>query len=354
MPPYVQPESAEADLRRQRYVTVAFIAAALVLSYLPGEAQQGIASALRASVLRPFLGLQAVVAATRERTTDVRLLQARLDSTTAQLIERTTLNEENDRLRALLDLQERAPGRWLAGQVLRPGTQGSESTFLLNLGSDDGVPERAPVVTPEGLAGVVREVRRGSSIGMDWTHPDFRPSGMSIDGSIYGIVETRRGRFREEDRLLLSGTPYHTLLEPGTEIVTSGIGGVFPRGIPIGRVVEVAESEGGWTNSYWVEPYVSPGDMVQVLVVLGLDETAWGTASDRGNPPAPGADTSAVAEPPDVSEAWPAGERGTRTERRDLERARQDSLARLAREVDALRDSLQRLRARPDSGGGFR
>ncbi len=346
MPPYVPPDSAEADARRQRLISLAFIVAALVLSNLPSRGQEAIASGLRSSVLRPFLGFQAVVIATRERTLDVRVLQARLDSATAQLLDRTTLDEENERLRALLELEARAPGQFLAGQVLRPGTQGSESTFLLNLGSDDGVPPRAPVVTPEGLAGVVREVRAGSSIGMDWTHPDFRPSGMSIDGAVYGIIETRRGLFREEDRLVLSGTPYHTLLESGTEIVTSGIGGVYPRGIPIGRVVEVAESEGGWTTSYWVEPYVAPGDMVQVLVMLGLDSTMVARVPPRTEP----GDTS-VARPRDVSGLWPLEQRGTRSDRRDLERARQDSMARLTRTIDVLRDSVQRLRARPDSGG---
>lgn len=346
MPPYVPPDSAEADARRQRLISLAFVVAAVILANLPSGGQEAIASGLRSSVLRPFLGFQAVVIATRERTLDVRVLQARLDSATAQLMDRTTLDEENERLRSLLELKARAPGRFLAGQVLRPGTQGSESTFLLNLGADDGVPPWAPVVTPEGLAGVVREVRAGSSIGMDWTHPDFRPSGMSIDGAVYGIIETRRGLFREEDRLVLSGTPYHTLLEPGTEIVTSGIGGVYPRGIPIGRVVEVAESEGGWTTSYWVEPWVAPGDMVQVLVMLGVD-SAMVAGLPTGS--APG-DTTAAGSG-DVSALWPLAQRGTRMERRDLEQARQDSMARLTRTIDVLRDSVQRLRARPDSGG---
>ena len=346
MPPYVPPDSAEADARRQRFISLAFVVAALVLSYLPSGAQEAIASGLRSSVLRPFLGFNALVAATRERTLDVRILQARLDSATARLLDRTTLDEENERLRSLLDLHVRAPGRFLAGPVLRPGTQGSESTFLLNLGAEDGVPPRAPVVTPEGLAGVVREVRAGSSIGMDWTHPDFRPSGMSIDGAVYGIIETRRGLFREEDRLVLSGTPYHTQLEPGTEIVTSGIGGVYPRGIPIGRVVEVAESEGGWTTSYWVEPWVAPGDMVQVLVMLGVDST---TVAGLALGAAPG--DTATARTRDVSALWPLDQRGTRIEQRDLEQARQDSMARLTRAVEELRDSVRRLRARTDSGG---
>ncbi|NIU05069.1 MAG: rod shape-determining protein MreC, partial [Gammaproteobacteria bacterium] len=44
----------------------------------------------------------------------------------------------------------------------------------------------------------------------------------------------------------LYGTPYQASLEPGTEVVTSGVGGVFPRGIPIGRVQELVGTEAGW------------------------------------------------------------------------------------------------------------
>lgn len=334
MPPYVPPDPVEADARRQLYLTVAFVVAALVLSYLPMPAQEAMASALRASVLRPFLGIREGVIAARQRTLDVQVLQARLDSATARLAARTTLEEENRRLRALLDLGARVEEPWRAAQVLRPGTQGSESMFLLNLGTDDGISPRAPVLTREGLAGVIRAVRPGSAIGMDWTHPDFGASAMNRDGAVYGFVETRRGLFREQDRMLLTSTPYHTRLEPGTEIVTSGIGGVFPRGIPIGRVVELAEAEGGWITSYWIQPYVQPGEMAQVLVVM---------------PP----DSLASDDVPDLSALWPEGETGTRSERWARERAQADSLTRLRNEVEALRDSLRRAQggATPPGGG---
>ncbi len=361
MPPYVPPGTVAADQRRQRYVTAGLIIAALILSYLPSGGQETIASALRSSVLRPFLGLQGVVAATRLRTLDVRVLQARLDSATASLVARSTLAEENDRLRALLDLGDRLEVPWIAGEVLRPGTQGSEGIFLLNLGTEDGVPPMAPVLTPEGLAGVVREVRDGSSIGMDWTNPDFRASAMSEDGAVYGFVETRRGLFREEDRLLLASTPYAVQLEAGTGIQTSGIGGVYPRGIPIGRVVEVAESQGGWNTSYWVEPYVVPGDMSQVVVMIGgLDSIPSGDGAPGGpagaTPGANGAgepgDSTRATPVLDLSAMWPDDQRGTRADRRARGQLVADSLRRMERRIAALRDSLDQMRAVPDSSGG--
>ncbi len=351
MPPYVPPDPVEADARRQRVITLAFALAALVLSYLPSGGKEAMATALQASVLRPFIAMHELVLAARQRTLDVQVLQARLDSATARLAARTSLEDENRRLRALLQLAARAEMPFRSAQVLRPGTQGSESLFLLNVGADDGIPPRAPVLTREGLAGVVREVQRGSSVGMDWTHPDFRASAMSRDGLVYGFAEVRRGLFREEDRLLLSGTPYHTRLEAGAEIVTSGIGGVFPRGIPIGRVVEVAEEEGGWITSYWIEPYVHPGDVVQVVILLPSDTfpaTAPPVPVDSlGRIDAPAADTAGYRGP-DVSALWPEGETGTRADALARERARADSLALLRREIQELRDTLDRLRA----GGG--
>ncbi|MBT8402891.1 MAG: rod shape-determining protein MreC [Gemmatimonadetes bacterium] len=325
------PDPVEADARRQLYVSGGFLLAAFVLWLLPVGAQDNLASSMRVSVLRPFLGLNELVLAARQRTLDVQVLQARLDSATARLVARSTLEEENRRLRALLGLSERAEAPWRAAQVLRPGTQGSEGIFLLNLGADDGVPPRAPILTREGLGGVLREVRPGSAIGMDWTHPDFRASAMSRDGAVYGMIESRRGLFREEDRLLLTGTPYHTRLDPGAEIVTAGTGGIFPRGIPIGRVVELAEEEGGWITAYWVQPYVLPGDMDQVLVVTPPDSAAM------------------LA---DGAVIWPEGETGTRPDRWARETARIDSLAALRARVEALRDSVARLRGGNRSSGG--
>lgn len=344
MPPYTAPDSVEAGQRRHFWGAVGVLVLALSLANLPAVAQEAVASALRATLLRPFLGLQSAVVGARVRATEVELLQARLDSATARLTARSTLAEENRRLRSLLDLGSRLGPEWQAARVLRPGTQGSESIFLLDRGVEDGLRQWAPVVTREGLAGMVREVQERSSVGMDWTHPDFRASAMNEEGTVYGFVEARRGIFREQDRLLLTGTPFSTRLDSGTVVLTSGVGGVFPRGIPIGRVVALAEAEGGWRTSYWLQPYVQPGDLVHVLVARGP------AARMPGEP-----DPDSAAAPGALAEAWPPGLRGTRAEldlRTDL---LLDSLAHLEGRVDALRDSLALARAsagRETRGGG--
>lgn len=254
---------------------------ALSTPYFSQGAQQGIALALQATVLRPFIFTQERLAESRVRADQIERLQSELDSIIEITATQSTLAGENRELRELLGLSERAGPKLLPATVLRPGTPGSESMFIVDVGAEDGVQEDAPVVSAHGLVGKIVEVRPRNAVGMDWTHPDFRASAMLVDGSASGIVENVRGAFREADRLMLNGTPYHETVPEGALIVTSGLGGIYPRGIPVGRIEGTAEVQGQWLKSYWLRPAVEPGLVTHVLVE---------TAPDRE----------------DLSELWPA------------------------------------------------
>jgi rod shape-determining protein MreC len=249
--------------------------------------QQRTSWVLRASILRPFLSTQQTLANARLRALDVESLHAQLDSLTATLATHSAVEDENFALRALVGLGARLEPRFRATSVLRSGVQGSESMFLVDLGPEDGIEVGSPVVDGHGLVGAIREVRRGASVAMDWTHPDFRASAMLADGTGFGVVETRRGIFREDDRLVLNGTAYYEEIPEGTLVITSGLGGVYPRGIPIGTVDEVDEAEGRWRKSYFLRPMVHPALVTHVLVQVGGspegEGVTWPTDSDIPN-----------------------------------------------------------------------
>jgi rod shape-determining protein MreC len=172
--------------------------------------------------------------------------------------------------------------------------------FLVDVGSDEGVRAGAAVVSARGLVGRIREVRSRSALGMDWANPDFRASAMLADGSAFGIVENARGDFREQDRLMLNGTAFHETVPVGTQVLTSGLGGLLPRGIPIGRIEATAEVQGTWLRSYWLRPAVMPGSVTHVLVETEADGTdlaaLWATDS-AAVAPAGGAEVEPVAPP---------------------------------------------------------
>jgi len=262
-------EVAGARRRREIGVTLVWLTTAVVLLFLPLAIQQRVSSALRATALAPFLLTQESIRQTRVRASEMLVLQARLDSVVAVLSSQEPLRQENRRLRSLLDLRDRASPSFVSASAIRPGTRGSESMFLLDVGAEDGVSENDPVVVADGLVGIVREVGPRTALVMDWTHPDFRVSVMTLDGEHFGIVEPRLGAFREEDRLLLNGIPFHTPLDEGTEIVTSGRGAVYPRGLRLGTVLSLAEAEAGWRRAYWIRPAVQPGSVTHALVITG-------------------------------------------------------------------------------------
>ena len=260
------PEPETPGARHQVMFAAGVMILALAIPYMSDGFQQQIAVTLQASALAPFIAMQERLTDRRTRADEIDFLQSEMDSLVAATSTLSALADENRELRGLLGLAERAGPRFLPATVLRPGTPGSESMFFVDVGASDGVAEGAPVVSARGLVGRILEVRERNAVGMDWTHPDFRASAMLADGGTYGLVENVRGEFREEDRLLLNGTAYHEAIPPGSLVVTSGLAGLLPRGIPIGRIDATAEVQGSWRKSYWLRPMVDPGSVTHVLV----------------------------------------------------------------------------------------
>jgi cell shape-determining protein MreC len=275
---------------------------ALSAPYLSEDFQAQVAVALQGTALAPFIAMQERITEGRARADQIEYLQSELDSLTAVTSTHAALADENRELRDLLGLAERAGPRFLPATVLRPGTTGSESMFLVNVGAQDGVREGAPIVTTRGLVGRIIQVRERSAVGIDWTHPDFRASAMLVGGSMYGLVENRRGEFREEDRLMLNGTAYHERAPEGSVVVTSGLAGLLPRGIPIGRIDATAEVQGSWRKSYWLRPEVDPGGITHVLVETGAPQgdltELWVTDTVPVGAPAPPRRPPTRREPP--------------------------------------------------------
>ena len=284
MPPYGN-EPEPSGQRRDLMVAGVFLVLAFSTPFFSAPTQQSISTVLQVSILQPFMGVQRRFEVSRLRAENVDSMTARIDSLSAMLSTHAALIDENRTLRTLLGLAERAGVEYLPATVLRPGTPGSESMFLVDVGREDGVETGSPVVGPFGLVGVIREARARDAVGMDWTHPDFRASAMIADGSAFGLVERREGGFREEDRLMLNGIPFNEAVTGGALVVTSGLGGVFPRGIPIGRIDGLAEEQGDWRKSYWLAPVVEPGSATHVLVLTNrVDEdvsAVWALDSIR-------------------------------------------------------------------------
>ena len=84
---------------------------------------------------------------------------------------------------------------------------------------------------------------------------------MSADGKVFGIIKPHHGPDAERFLLELRGVVFRDSLRPGTEIRSSGQGSVFPRGIPIGTVVQDITTSSAYARTYLVRPAVMPADV---------------------------------------------------------------------------------------------
>lgn len=242
---------------------------------VPGAYRETIARAVRTTVLRPVLALQRGTVEREARFDDPGRLRAERDSLAALMVGQASVVAENQQLRSLLGLRQKLPPSFVPAEIVRIPGRGADGFFQLTAGEEEGVQPGAPIVGPDGLVGRVRTVDRNVAFGIDWMNPEFRASAMTMDGTVYGIAEPRTGP-GGEPMLALTGTPRHVQLEPGTMIVTSGVGGVFPRGIPIGVVAEMEGRETSWQRNYLIEPLVGPGEMTYVLVLGAPQSTLSG------------------------------------------------------------------------------
>ena len=258
--------------RADTAVFVACLVLSLVVLALPEALRLPIASSLRRTVLLPIVTAERQATASREQRQDVLALRAQRDSLALAAALLPELRAENARLRALLRLSGRLDYGYVSAEVLHQTGMTDGLTLLLSAGRREGVEQLAPVVAPAGLVGSVLSVDAHTSVAMAWSHPDFRVSAMVEGGRIFGIVAARRGG-TQGDVLELAGIAYRESLPIGTPVVTSGLSGIFPRGIPIGTVQGQLSETAGWERTYLLKPAVHPAQVSHVMV-LRLERAA--------------------------------------------------------------------------------
>jgi len=252
------------------------IAAAVAL-VLPLQMRDPLAEVLRRSVVAPLVNLQsnaerwhAAWQLSEERT-------ALLDSAVMRGFNAVSLQSENDELRKLLGLGARLHTGFVPAEAVHNAVREDVVTTLtLTAGTRAGIKVYSPVVSPEGVVGLVQTADPSISIAILFSHPDFRASAMSGDGTSFGIVYPHLQQSlggTGEYLLELRGVPFRTTLPAGTMIYTSGLGGTFPRGIPIGSVLRELKTAEGWTRTYLLQPSVNPAKVNSVMVLTSQRST---------------------------------------------------------------------------------
>jgi rod shape-determining protein MreC len=195
--------------------------------------------------------LRADAARLRAEVTALRLRQLRQDE----------LDAENERLRALLTLRERLSVRTIGAEVVAREWNGFTRGLTVNRGRTDGLEKLAPVIVTRGVVGRVMELRRDSAVVQLVTDPASGIAGVVNRTRAQGLVEGVAG-----GRMRLKLAAREEGVTVGDMVFTSGIGGLFPKGLPLGRVTRVQPATGLF-RLVDLEPAVDLSTVEEVLVL---------------------------------------------------------------------------------------
>jgi rod shape-determining protein MreC len=277
-----------AGALRRRLVVGVLVVASLVLisiSFRSGETGPlgGVQSA-GATALRPFaVGFERVAQpfrdayswadSLRNARSEAKTLRAENIDLRQRAIQSEFALQENVYLRRLLHYLDgpRFPADFdpVAEVIGRPSGAFTQA-IVIAAGSSNRVQVNDPVVTADGLVGLVTRVTPNSSRVQLLTDEEAAASAIDLRTGATGIVRHARGT---RETLVLDRVRKQDLVRVGNEIVTAGwragaLSSLFPKGIPIGRVTSVGQTDTDLFQQVQVDPYVDFGSLDAVLVLV--------------------------------------------------------------------------------------
>lgn len=198
-----------------------------------------------------------------------KVLKEENDRFQRELRQTQELQEENHRLAELLGYKKNHSDLVLyPAQVV--AREGSYQNFflLLDQGTEVGIQKEMPVLDSRGLIGIVRESWSGGSKVQLVNDSKFavgalvRRSGSRTNGVLEGNLD-----HPNTPRMINLSSDAD--IQIGDEIITSGLGGLYPKGLLIGQVVSIHKDEGGLLKAAWVEPAARINKTEEVFVLTG-------------------------------------------------------------------------------------
>jgi rod shape-determining protein MreC len=205
-----------------------------------------------------------------------RMLRTQLTGLQARIMDYEEQVLENDRLRKLLGFAQRSEKPLVAAQVIGHNDLSQFQSIRITRGRTDGVRVGMPVVAAEGVVG--RVIRTGAV----WSDVQ-----LLVDADFHLDVLLQRTRVRG----VLSGIERsHCVLQLnkrveiriGDTLITSGIVGGFPKGLPVGRVMRITYESDNVAQTIAVEPWVDHRRLEEVMVIFSEDPDLEKIAESAG------------------------------------------------------------------------
>lgn len=221
-----------------------------------------------------LLPIHSVVTAVRLRTDMAATITRLQQEKTLLLVQEAGLRDmaaENDRLRRMLALAPRIQYPLLAAEVLARQSVRPLGSWVVDKGHEVGVEAGMAVLAPDGLVGRVIEAGHGYSLVQILTDPDCRVAVLNLRSRHPGTLYSPDGLRMEVE------SNVNADYKPGDTLVTWGAGGVFPKGLPVGRVLSADPHAVGVLKQCLVRPFQDPTQVENVFLVQRRASTQLGS-----------------------------------------------------------------------------
>ncbi|MBQ7525109.1 MAG: rod shape-determining protein MreC [Abditibacteriota bacterium] len=181
----------------------------------------------------------------------------------AEIAASRSMDEENKRLRKLLNAKPTVGGKCKTGEIIARDPSNWFDTATVNLGQKDGVETGAAVVSDKGLIGQISSVTASSGKIVYLTDSGSNIGAMTERSRAPGILQGAG-----TDELVLNYLAKDADIRQGDAVITSGMGGVIPKGIPVGVVTKIKRDNAAGITVADVRPAVDFDELEFVFVTV--------------------------------------------------------------------------------------
>jgi rod shape-determining protein MreC len=182
-------------------------------------------------------------------------------------LQNAAVARENDQLRSLVGWQRQSPWKLKLANVVMRDPANWWHTMEIDLGSRDGLTNNLPVLTSDGLVGRIASVGLTRSQVVLLGDPNCKVSAL-VENPAHDVGILNASGPLDNSLAELTYLSGNANLKSGQSVVSSGLGGIFPRGIPIGQIVDARPVEFGLYSEARVKLNANLGALEQVWVLL--------------------------------------------------------------------------------------
>lgn len=176
------------------------------------------------------------------------------------------LEKENEILRQQLDFQKKASFKLMPAQVIAKEPTNIQQSITIDVGRNKGIREGMPVISSGMLVGKISEVGLRSSYVILITNPNSIINVMLQESRSNGLARGELGY-----GMVMESIPQDIKINISDSVVTSGLGGNYPKGLLVGQVSEIISKQSEIFQSAVLRPVIDFSDLEMVFIIIGVE-----------------------------------------------------------------------------------